>query len=97
MFLGAPFNIAQYALLVHLFAKTVNMVPGNLVYTIGDAHIYLNHLDQVREQLTRSSAGKEPVLTIVEEPKNDPADYEFHQVFMQNYVSHAAIKGDVAV
>lgn len=97
VFLGGPFNIAQYALLVHLMAKTVNMIPGELVVSSGDTHIYSNHYEQVTEQLSRSSAGESPKLTISGEAKDDPADYEYSQITLENYTSHAAIKGDVAV
>ena len=97
LFLGAPFNIAQYALLIHLVAKTVNMLPGTLVYTIGDAHIYSNHYEQVKEQLSRKSAGDTPYLEILGEAKENPADYEYDQIKLHNYVSHIAIKADVAV
>lgn len=95
--MGAPFNIAQYALLTHLFAKSAGMVPGELIYTIGDAHIYSNHYEQVKEQLSRSSTGDSPKLTITGEAHDDPADYEYSQVQLENYVAHAAIKAEVAI
>lgn len=98
LFLGAPFNIAQYAMLTHMMAKCVNMVPGELVYTIGDAHIYANHMEQVQEQLSRPSAGPEPRLELVcDRPINDPAEFEYADVRLIDYVSHAAIKAPIAV
>lgn len=97
VFLGGPFNIAQYALLVHLIAKTVNMVPGELVVSSGDTHIYSNHYEQVKEQLSRASAGKSPRLEIIGDAKEDPADYEYDQIKLHNYISHATIKADVAI
>ena len=97
VFLGGPFNIAQYALLTHLMGHVVNMVPGTLVVTSGDTHIYSNHYDQVNEQLSRESAEESPTLEIVGERHDDPAKYEYNQIKLEGYVSHAAIKADVAV
>lgn len=95
LFLGAPFNIAQYALLMHLLAHTVGMIPGDLVYTIGDAHIYLNHVDQVREQLTRTP-GILPTLQITK-TYNDPKLYNWEDLKLIGYNSQAIITGKIAV
>ena len=97
VFLGGPFNIAQYALLTHLMGHVVNMIPGTLVVTSGDTHIYSNHYDQVKEQLSRESAEESPTLEIVGERHDDPAKYEYNQIKLSGYVSHASIKADVAV
>lgn len=94
--LGAPFNIAQYALLTTFMAKTVNMIPGDLVYTMGDCHLYVNHVDQAREQLSRVSTGKEPTL-FVNNTCEDPADYKWQDLHLEDYRPHGAIKAPIAV
>lgn len=96
LLIGAPFNIAQYALLTHLIAKTVNMVPGELVYTIGDAHLYSNHYEQAKEQITRKPRPL-PRLTTDVFPREDPAHYEWEDIKLINYKSHEAIKAPIAV
>lgn len=94
IFLGVPFNIASYALLLHMIAEVTNTVPGEFVHTLGDAHIYENHLDQVKEQLTRSPKTL-PILNLTHRDSID--DFCFEDVKIEGYTSHSAIKGDVAV
>lgn len=95
LFLGAPFNIAQYALLTHLVAHQAGLDPGELVYTIGDAHIYLNHLDQVSEQLKRPPYPL-PTLHILRKPAT-VFDYAYEDFSLQEYRHHPAIKAPVSV
>ncbi len=95
LFLGAPFNIAQYALLTHLVAHQTDLEPGDLIYTIGDAHIYLNHLDQVNQQLQRQPYPL-PHLNIVKKPPT-LFDYTFDDFDLQGYQYHPPIKAPVAV
>ena len=99
LLLGAPFNIAQYALMNHLFASCVNMIPGELVYTIGDAHIYSNHYDQVKEQLSRDIAEKSPQVTIEKYDENYlyPWELTAENIKLHNYNPQASIKAEVAV
>ena len=95
LFLGVPFNIASYALLVHLVAQQTGLEPGEFVWTGGDCHIYLNHFDAVREQLGRKPYPL-PRLAI----RNRPAslfDYRFEDFEVVGYQSHPAIKAPVAV
>ena len=95
LFLGAPFNIAQYALLTHMVAHQVDLTPGDLVYTIGDAHIYLNHLDQINEQLTRAPLPL-PQLEITRRP-DSIFEYRFEDFTLHDYRHHSAIKAPIAV
>lgn len=95
LFLGAPFNIAQYALLTHLMAQQCDLDVGELVYTIGDSHIYLNHLDQVSEQLSREPYPL-PALLIKRKPPSI-FEYVFEDFELLNYQYHPAIKAPVAV
>lgn len=102
VFLGAPFNVASYALLIHMFAKEVGLDVGELVYSIGDAHIYLNHMDQVKEQLSRTEY---PLPTLNIDSQFDLVDrleneFELDDVnlfTLENYQHHPAIKGIMAV
>jgi len=95
LFLGAPFNIAQYALLTHMVAQQTDLEVGTLVYTIGDAHAYLNHLDPISEQLTRTPYPL-PRLEIVRRPSSI-FGYRFSDFVLHNYQHHAAIRAPIAV
>ncbi|QXV73756.1 thymidylate synthase protein [Rhizobium phage RHph_N46] len=97
LLLGAPFNMAQYALLTTLMAHSVDMVPGDLVYTIGDAHAYRNHIDQINEQLARKSKGEEPTVRVKCEPKADLKDYTWEDIELIGYDAHPAIAAPIAV
>lgn len=95
MFLGVPFNVASYAILTHMVAQVVNMVPGELVWIGGDVHLYANHLDQVNEQLTREPF---PAPTLVLNPDiTSLFDFTLGDIKLSNYQSHEAIKAEVAV
>lgn len=95
LFLGAPFNIAQYALLTHMMAQQCDLEPGELIYTIGDAHLYLNHLEQVEEQLSRKPYPL-PELRINRTPPSI-FDYAYEDFEVLNYQYHPTIKAPVAV
>lgn len=94
-FLGAPFNIASYALLTEMVAQVCDMAPGDFIHTLGDAHIYSNHLEQVKLQLTREPLPL-PKLQLNPAIKNID-DFKFDDIRVVGYESHPAIKGDVAV
>ena len=98
MFLGVPFNITSYAMLTALFAKLTGLKPGRLVHTLGDAHIYLNHLPKVEEMLTRSPMPL-PRLRIADQIKSivDLSDLSAGDFIVEGYESHPALKGEIAV
>lgn len=96
MFLGVPFNIASYALLTHILAHLTGLKPGKFIHSFGDAHIYLNHLEQVDAQLQRQPY-ELPRLFIVDRGQKTVEDFVFEDFTLVGYKHHAAIKGEVAV
>ena len=94
MFLGVPFNIASYALLTHMFAQQAGLAVGELIWTGGDCHIYNNHLDQVREQLSRD-AREYPQLSL--RKAASIFDYDFDDIEVEGYDPHPTIKAEVSV
>ena len=94
LFLGVPFNIASYALLVHMVAQQVGLEAGELIWTGGDCHIYDNHVDQVREQLSREPY---PMPRLELRRADSLFDYSAEDVVVHDYQHHPAIKAPVAV
>tara|TARA_B100000674_G_C37289230_1_gene666892 strand:- start:293 stop:586 length:294 start_codon:yes stop_codon:yes gene_type:complete len=97
MFLGVPFNIASYALLLSIFAEILNLKPKRFIHSFGDAHIYLNSIDQVKEQISREPKAlpilKIPNLNSIEDLKNFKVD----DFTLENYNPHPPIKARMAV
>lgn len=94
-FLGVPFNIASYALLTHMFAQQCDLLPGEFVWTGGDVHLYTNHIDQAKLQLTRDPYAL-PQLVISRKPAS-VFDYRFEDFEIRNYQAHPGIKAPIAV
>lgn len=95
VFLGVPFNIASYALFLHLIAQVCDLEVGEFIHTIGDAHIYKNHIEQVKLQLTRTPY---PLCTLKLNPQiRDIEQFKFEDIEIENYVSHPTIKGAISV
>ncbi|MDB5493562.1 MAG: thymidylate synthase [Phenylobacterium sp.] len=93
-FLGVPFNIASYALLTLMMAKVTGYQPGEFVHTLGDAHLYLNHIDQARLQLTREPLAL-PTLTVAD--KTDLFAFEYEDFQLEGYQAHKSIPAPIAV
>lgn len=95
IFLGVPFNIASYALLLKMMAQVTGLQEGEFVHTLGDAHIYTNHLEQVKLQLTREPRPL-PIMKINPDVKN-LFDFKYEDFQLEDYDPHPHIKGDVAI
>jgi thymidylate synthase len=95
VFLGVPFNIASYGLLTMMLAQVLGLKPGDFVHTLGDAHLYLNHLEQAKLQLTREPR-KLPTMKINPEVK-DIFSFQYSDFTLEGYDPHPAIKAPIAV
>jgi thymidylate synthase len=95
IFLGVPFNIASYALLTLMVAQATDLDAGDFVHTFGDAHIYLNHIEQVKVQLTREPYHLPEM--VINPAVNDILKFSYNDFTLKDYVSHPHIKGDISV
>lgn len=95
IFLGVPFNIASYALLLLMVAQQCNLNPGDFIWTGGDCHLYVNHLEQVKTQLSRDPHPL-PSMKLLRKPKSI-FDYEFEDFMLEDYLHHEPLRAPVAV
>ena len=96
LFLGAPWNISCYSLLIYLYCHLTGYTPGRLIYMIGDAHIYLNHLSQVEEQLSRTPLAP-PRVTIRQRGQQTLDDFVIDDIVLEDYDSHPVIRAKMAI
>lgn len=96
-FLGMPFDIASYSILVHMLCMELNYVPNELIVASGDTHIYLNHLEQVKTQMSREPRALLPVLRLKGHIGKSVFDYTYDDFEVADYDSHAVIKAPIAV
>jgi thymidylate synthase len=96
-FLGVPFNIASYSLLTYMIAQVTGLKPGRFIHSFGDLHIYKNHLDQVKEQLSRSTHKYKPPKLVLDKSIIDIDDFKHEHIKLVNYNHFPAIKAPVAV
>ncbi len=95
IFLGVPFNIASYSLLTMMMAQVTGLMPGDFIHTLGDAHIYLNHIEQVKLQMTREPR-RLPVMTL-NNAVNDIFAFRYEDFTLTGYDPHPVIKGEISV
>jgi thymidylate synthase len=95
IFLGVPFNIASYALLTLMVARVTGLAPGEFIHVLGDAHIYLNHIEQVKLQLTREPFPLPKML--INPAVNDIFKFRYEDFILENYTSHPGIKGEISI
>ncbi len=95
IFLGVPFNIASYSLLTMMIARVTGLRPGEFIHTFGDAHIYLNHIEQVKLQLTRKPF--DPPAMRLNPAVKDIFDFQYEDFVLENYQAHPHIKGEISV
>ena len=95
VFLGVPFNIASYAFLTRMVAQVCDLEPGEFIHTLGDAHLYLNHLEQARQQLTRDPR---PLPRLRLNPEVESIlDFQFEDFSLDDYTPHPHIKAPIAI